>query len=236
MGIDKSMSDESPIAIMDGIVWQYGRVPSDVYASYGGDPTDHEEWLVEHHSYAKSYRCFHSEQEMQDFLDLLPYGDNSLAEEERTNWHSMTDEQRKYILTVERPRRRRELAEKRRAERTQRDEVPTEPCRQFVEEVRNATLAIIERHVLPFAWWEDPKIDRQLTLILVDALRRFGAKLQPAAPLPIDRQEKPLQSAVKDPSCRQAAILRQIKSLLKQLTQPDDVSHEQLTEDQDIPF
>lgn len=66
MGIDKSLKDGRPIAVIDGTVYQYGKLPDYVIGT--NTRRKHPQWLVEHHSYAKDNHCFGSEEAMLRFL------------------------------------------------------------------------------------------------------------------------------------------------------------------------
>ena len=70
MGFPKSLQDDSPIVIIDGSVYQYGKAEPNPFS--WNTQSDPPEWRVEHHLWEKLQICFDSEEEMLDFIDGLP--------------------------------------------------------------------------------------------------------------------------------------------------------------------
>lgn len=202
MGIDKSMHEESPVVVINGTVYQYGRTDNELFEARWGEPPPHDEWLVEHHSYAKDYWCFHSEQEMLDFLDGLPESVKSPfdlnlkpfhARDEwgnvkvidREGWNAEIARHDKKVKEW-----RLKLAEKKRQEKAQ---LPAEPiAERLTRETKQALHAIIDRHVefvpsqmvfdTPYFGPEfvpDYDLTRQLKLVIKDAIRKYREAVPP---------------------------------------------------------
>lgn len=184
MGIDKSMHEESPIVVIDGTVYQHGKKdPLQDHALYGDPIPDREEWLVEHHSYAKEYYCFHDEQEYRDFLDGLPESEHppfkANFEPFKTRdrfGNSQVHDHAGFDREWERYwadacKWRAELAAKKRAERATLP--PQTPAEAFTARCRADINAVLDANLKPFEDWDDPEISRQVSLIIQHHLREY---------------------------------------------------------------
>ena len=182
MGIDKSMHEDSPIVIIDGTVYQYGKLPDEIM--WTDEKRERDTWSIEHHSYAKEYFLFYSEQEMQDFIDGLPesahppfkvalepfhtrdqWGNISVTD--RQGWDAELERHREQIRQW-----RRELADRKRVEKAKAPLLS--PAQRFAKESRAAIDAVLDQHLThPWEDWDDPEIERQISLILAHYLRKY---------------------------------------------------------------
>lgn len=219
MGIDKGLGSRDRIAIIDGMVFQWGNVEYNQGTFEPLNPDD-QFWLVEHHSYAKHYLWHGSEQKVRDFIDGLPESKTCSIEHTKEQWRALTHKERRRILEVVRPKAVAKVAaEKRKKLRKKNPE-------DFVPEVRHAIEAVIRRHIVPYRRWDDPEIGEQIELILTDALRRYKAELHPADPLPTDEPDARLRPAVAEPGSDRSRLLTRIEKLLKQLPTASDEADE----------
>jgi hypothetical protein len=173
MGIDKSMHEGSPIVLIDGTVYQYGKMPE--YIQWTDIKREREQWCIEHHSYAKDYRLFGSEQEMMDYIDGLPDSDNPPMMPGLERRKRMTDEEWEQLWEEIRVWRH-DLAEWMRRERKTDDRTPEQAFRQ---DARRDLKAVLDRHVYAdsdlavISEFEIGDIQRQVGLILKHYLDRY---------------------------------------------------------------
>jgi hypothetical protein len=83
MGIDKSLTDDFPSVLINGVRYHYGRE-----LTYG-------QYLVENAEYAKDYWCFAAKEDLLAFLVNLPESaDREAFLASRPDWHEVSHEQR----------------------------------------------------------------------------------------------------------------------------------------------
>jgi hypothetical protein len=101
MGIDKSLSDDYPSVIINGVEYHYGREPQ-----YG-------QYLVENANYAKDYWCFDRKDDLVAFLVNLPESaDRNRRRELYPDWSEVTSEQRHAYIEEDLARQRAKAEEK----------------------------------------------------------------------------------------------------------------------------
>lgn len=96
MGIDKCIPEGSPIAVIDGHVYQCGKCPAVI--PWTDIPWDPPQWKAESHDYAKDYFCFASEAEMLAFVEAR--GLKVAAREGEAEHDRLFREARERILAV----------------------------------------------------------------------------------------------------------------------------------------
>ena len=177
MGFPKVLRDDSPIVIIDGTVYQYGRVKPNAFFE-----TPEPEWVVEHHSLSKPRHSFGSEQELTDFIDGLPESDDPpFAPDSGPYWRHDQNGLPKILdpggwgreLEAYQDKLRiwrRELAARKRRERA--EQPAMSPRQRYVENCRNAINAILDKHLCPIDDW-DPGIPRQVMLVLRYELKTY---------------------------------------------------------------
>jgi hypothetical protein len=188
MGIDKSLGTWNSIAIINGDVWQYGRVDTNQYT---GEAYEKPEWLVEHFSYAKWYHCFRSEEEMRDYLDALPESEERVASDHPRGWEYRPKEE---VAEIAARRRAEGFEDESRLEIFEGqlwEELSAEDRRKaaFIDDVRCAIMAVCLKHLKPCRSREDDVSD-EIKLIIADAVRRYGAKLNDPERMPKDYKNK----------------------------------------------
>lgn len=216
MGIDKGLGNGDRIAIIDGMVFQWGNVDYDQGTFEPLAPKD-QFWLVEHHSYAKDSVWHGTEQSVRDFLDGLPATRHCVVDQySQQEWRALSDQERSRILSVDRPNAVAKIGAESRKNKQKKK--PAE----FVSEVRHAIEAILQKHIVPYCHWDDPEIGEQIELILADALARYKAELHPADPLPTDDPAARLKPAVEYPGSERSTMLLEIEELLRDLPSVSD--------------
>lgn len=96
MGIDKSLSDEYPSVIINGVKYHYGRDPEGHYLVENANPFC-----------AKDYWWFERKEDLVSFLENLPESaDGSRLRRLHPDWHEVSDERRQAYMEEDRARLR----------------------------------------------------------------------------------------------------------------------------------